>query len=215
MSEKNIIIMKRMLKEGFRYIVFIIGFLFMTRVVTWSQDTIIIDYEGYPVYGRIVDGDTILISNIREATIYPQAVFDSRRDLRKYNRLVYNVKKVYPYALIAGEMFREVESNLILMETEKEQKEYIKQVEQDIKDRFEGELKKLTITQGRILIKLIDRETQHTTYDLVKQLRGSFQAFFWQAIARIFGSNLKSTFDPEGEDILIEEIIVMIDLGMV
>lgn len=204
-----------MLKEGFRYIVFIIGFLFMTRVVTWSQDTIIIDYEGYPVYGRIVDGDTILISNIREATIYPQAVFDSRRDLRKYNRLVYNVKKVYPYALIAGEMFREVESNLILMETEKEQKEYIKQVEQDIKDRFEGELKKLTITQGRILIKLIDRETQHTTYDLVKQLRGSFQAFFWQAIARIFGSNLKSTFDPEGEDILIEEIIVMIDLGMV
>lgn len=207
--------MKRMLKEGFRYIVFIIGFLFMTRVVTWSQDTIIIDYEGYPVYGRIVDGDTILISNIREATIYPQAVFDSRRDLRKYNRLVYNVKKVYPYALIAGEMFREVESNLILMETEKEQKEYIKQVEQDIKDRFEGELKKLTITQGRILIKLIDRETQHTTYDLVKQLRGSFQAFFWQAIARIFGSNLKSTFDPEGEDILIEEIIVMIDLGMV
>lgn len=204
-----------MLKERYRYILFIIGFLFMIRVVAWSQDTITIDYEGYPVYGRIVDGDTILISNIREATIYPQAVFDSRRELRKYNRLVYNVKKVYPYALIAGEMFREVESNLALMETEKEQKKYIKQVEKDIKNRFEGELRKLTITQGRILIKLVDRETQHTTYDLVKQLRGTFQAFLWQAIARIFGSNLKSTYDPAGEDILIEEIIVMIDLGMV
>lgn len=204
-----------MLKERLRYILFIIGFLIMTRVIAWSQDTIKADYEGYPVYGRIVDGDTILISSIQEATIYPQPVFDSRRELRRYNRLVYNVKKVYPYARIAGEMFSEVESNLALMETEKEQKEYIKQVEQDIKDRFEGELRKLTITQGRILIKLIDRETQHTTYALVKQLRGSFQAFFWQAIARIFGSNLKSTFDPEGEDILIEEIIFMIDLGMV
>jgi hypothetical protein len=203
-----------MFKERCR-LLFITALLCLAVVNVWTQDTIRMEYGGYPVYGRIVDGDTILISNIREANIYPRTEFDSRRDLRQYERLIYNVKKVYPYALIAEEMFREVENNLDMMETEKEKKEYIKQVEQDIKDRFQGELTKLTITQGRILIKLIDRQTQHTSYDLVKQLRGSFQAFFWQAIARIFGSNLKSRFNAAGEDYLIEEIIIMIDFGMI
>lgn len=206
----------RMLKERYR-VLFLAGLLCMVVFSAWSQDTdtIRMEYGGYPVYGRIVDGDTILISNIREANIYPRTEFDSKRDLRQYERLIYNVKKAYPYAIIAREMFMEVENNLALMKTEKEQKEYIRQVEQDIKDRFEGELRQLTITQGRILIKLIDRETQHTSYDLVKQLRGSFPAFFWQAIARIFGSNLKSRFDAAGEDYLIEEIIIMIDYGMI
>ncbi|MBN2480523.1 MAG: DUF4294 domain-containing protein [Bacteroidales bacterium] len=203
-----------MLKERFRFLI-IAGLLYIPEVAVWSQDTVRMQYEGYPVYGRIVDGDTILISNIREANIYPRQEFDSKRDLRQYERLIYNVKKAYPYALIAGEMFREVEINLSGMKTEKEQKEYIKQVEKDLKDRFEGELTKLTITQGRILIKLIDRETRHTSYDLVKELRGSFQAFFWQAVARIFGSNLKSRYDPMGEDYLIEEIIMMIDYGII
>jgi hypothetical protein len=84
-----------------------------------------------------------------------------------------------------------------------------------VKNRFEGELTKLTITQGRILIKLIDRETQHTSYDLVKDLRGSFEAVFWQTLARLFGSNLKSTYDANGEDQMIEEIIMLIDYGMI
>jgi pyruvate dehydrogenase complex dehydrogenase (E1) component len=78
---------------------------------------------------------------------------------------------------------------------------------------FEDDLTKLTITQGRLLIKLIDRETGNTSFDLVKELRGSFSAFFWQAIARLFGSNLKSTFDKDGEDKLIDQILVLIDNG--
>ncbi|MBN1158348.1 MAG: DUF4294 domain-containing protein [Bacteroidales bacterium] len=201
-------------KRTFRFI-FIAGLFYTLNATAWPQDTVKMEYGGYPVYGRIVDGDTVMISNIREANIYPRQQFDSRRDLRQYERLIYNVKKAYPYALIAGEMFREVEKDLAGMNTEKERKEYIKQVEKDLKDRFEGELTKLTITQGRILIKLVDRETRHTSYDLVKELRGSFQAFFWQAIARIFGSNLKSRYDPAGEDYLIEEIIIMIDVGMI
>jgi len=181
----------------------------------FSQDTIKIDMGGVPVFGRIIDGDTIIISNIQEATIQPREKFDSKRDQRQYRQLVYNVKKAYPYALLAGEMFREMEYNMSGMETEKERKEYIKQVEKDIKEKFEGELTKLTITQGRILIKLIDRETMHTSYDLVKELRGSFQAVFWQTLARLFGSNLKSTYDPYGEDKMIEEIIFLIDYGLI
>lgn len=89
----------------------------------------------------------------------------------------------------------------------------MKQVEQELLVEFEDDLKQLTITQGRILIKLVDRETGSTSYELVKELRGTFSAFFWQTLARLFGSNLKSVYDPYGEDRLIEEIIFLIDRG--
>ena len=84
-----------------------------------------------------------------------------------------------------------------------------------LQSEFEGELKKLTIKQGIILVKLIDRETGNTSYELVKQLRGSFSAFLWQSLARLFGSNLKLEYDPYGEDKLIEEIVVMIEQGVI
>ena len=80
---------------------------------------------------------------------------------------------------------------------------------------FEEELRSLTITQGRLLIKLIDRETGHTSFELVRELRGSFPAFFWQTIARLFGSNLKTKFDPAGEDELIDQIILLIESGQI
>ena len=169
------------MRKGIIRFILMAGAAFATRQVSLSQDTLRVEYGGIPVYGRIVDGDTILISSIQEATITPvnpEERFATKRELRQYTRLIYNVKKAYPYAKIAGEMFDEVEINLLQMTTEKEKKEYIKQVEDDLKDRFEGELKQLTITQGRILIKLIDRETMHTSYELVQELRGSFQAFF-------------------------------------
>ena len=185
------------------------------QISVYGQDTIRMDISGVPVYGRIIDGDTVIISNIKEANIKPRTAFASNRDMRQYRQLVYNVKKAYPYAIIAGEMFRDVELTLASLETEKQRKEYIKQFEKDLRSRFEGELTKLTITQGRILIKLIDRETMHTSYDLVKELRGSIQAVFWQTIARLFGSNLKSSYDPYGEDSLIEEIIILIEYGMI
>ena len=94
-------------------------------------------------------------------------------------------------------------------------RKYIKKMEKELFSDFEGDLKKLTITQGRLLIKLIDRETGDTTYEWVKELKGSLPAFFWQAIARIFGSNLKSEFDAPGKDRLIDEIILMIDAGII
>lgn len=194
---------------------FFILVMTVLHVTAGGQDTIRMDIEGVPVYGRIINGDTIIISNIQEANIKPRTTFSSQRDLRQYRQLVYNIKKVYPYALIAGEMFMEVEYKLGSMETEKQRREYIKQVEKDLRSKFEGELTKLTITQGRILIKLVDRETMHTSYDLVRELRGSVQAVFWQTIARLFGSNLKSTYDPYGEDSLIEEIVILIEYGMI
>ena len=83
----------------------------------------------------------------------------------------------------------------------------------ELKSDFERDLKQLTITQGRILIKLIDRETGNTSYALVKELRGSLQAFFWQGLARLFGTNLKTEFDAAGEDAAIESIVQQIERG--
>jgi hypothetical protein len=98
-------------------------------------------------------------------------------------------------------------------QTEKERKEYLKNVEKDVFAQYEGDMRQMTITQGRLLIKLIDRETQNTSYTLIKDYRGKFAAVFWQGIARIFGTNLKEQYDPFGEDALIESIILEIDAG--
>lgn len=187
-------------------------FLFITAR---TQDTIQLhkNIEGYVLYGIIEDGDTILLSSINEVYIYPVRKFSSRRDLRRYRRLIRNIKKAYPYAKLAKLKLDEIEANLKNLKTDVEKKAYVKQVEKELRYEFEDELKKLTITQGRILIKLIDRETGETSYELVKELRGSFSAFFWQALARLFGSNLKTEFDALGEDRLMNEIVLMIENG--
>lgn len=177
-----------------------------------GQDTIATK-EGHALYGVVVDGDTILVSSIEEIYILPMHKFEKKKDYRRYRRLVRNVKKVYPYAKLAGKKYDEVVENLEKYETEKEKRAYMKQVEQEIKDEFEGDLKKLTVSQGRILIKLIDREIGETSYDLLKEFRGSFSAFFWQTLARIFGHNLKNSFDAEGEDKLLNEIVMLIENG--
>ena len=163
----------------------------------------------------IKDGDTILHSTIEEVQIYSTPSFTSRRDMRRYERLVYNLKIVYPYALMAAEKLDEMNNVFIELKTERERKEFVKNVERELMAEFEDELRSLTITQGRLLIKLIDRETGNTSYELVRELRGSFSAFFWQTVARIFGSNLKTRFDAEGEDKLIDQILYLIDNGQI
>jgi hypothetical protein len=196
-------------------IVLILLLFFMPIVHLEGQDTIIFSAGPIPMYGIINGIDTIFMSTIAEVFVTTGRKSRSeQRDMRKYRRLVYNVKKVYPYAKIAGRKFMEIEAAMDTLETDRQQREYIHQVEAEIMDRYEDELKDLTITQGRILIKLIDRETGHTSYDLVRQLQGNFQAFLWQTLARLFGSNLKMSFDEAGEDMLINDIVIMVEKGM-
>lgn len=189
------------------------GLLICLVIPVRAQDTIRLEFGGYPIYAIVQNGDTTYMTTFEEAVIQPRKRTPATRDLRQYRRLIYNVKKVYPYAKLAGEKYGEVSAHLQSLKSGKEQREYIKLVEEDILKQYEEELKNLTVTQGRILIKLIDRETSNTSYEVVKDLRGSFQAAFWQAIARIFGSNLKTEFDPEGEDKILNEIMIMIEKG--
>ena len=99
------------------------------------------------------------------------------------------------------------------MPNESTRKAYMKTVEKELKAEFEELLKDLSMTQGKILLKLIDRETGNTSYELVKDLRGGFQAFMWQSVARLFGSNMKSEYDPNGEDVMIERAIKLVEAG--
>jgi hypothetical protein len=179
---------------------------------TKAQDTVLLPGTTL-LYGIILDGDTILYSQIEEIYIFRTPKFENKRDWRRYHRLVRNVKVVFPYAKMAGEKYDSVEAHFMTLHTEKEKKAYIKQVEQEIMDEYEDDLKGLTITQGRILLKLIDREVGETSYDLLKEFKGFFSAFFWQTLARIFGHNLKSEFDPEIEDKLLNEIVILIENG--
>lgn len=172
--------------------------------------------KDYEILRQVVrEGDTLLHSTIHEIIIFPEPRFTNRRELRRYERLIYNIKVVYPYAVLASEKLDKMNSVFMNLDTEKERKAYVKQVEEELMNEFEDDLKKLTITQGRLLIKLIDRETGNTSYNLVRELRGSFSAFFWQTVARLFGSNLKTNFDADGEDQLIDQIVVLIENGQI
>lgn len=137
-----------------------------------------------------------------------------RRYQKKYNRLSRYIQKVYPYAQLAGEIINEYEVILDTIPTERGRKHIMQVAEDELKREFEDELKSFTFTQGRILIKLIDRQTGKTTYELIQNMRGKFSAFMWQGVARLFGSNLKSEYDPE-EDFIIEQVIQQIDLGVI
>ncbi|MDE5707903.1 MAG: DUF4294 domain-containing protein [Alistipes sp.] len=146
--------------------------------------------------------------------IAPVPVFRRPADLRRYRRLVDAVKKVYPIAKIAKGKMADMEAELLRLPTKKEQKAYIKQVYHDIKEEYTPVLKHMTRTQGRVLLKLIDRETEYTAYEVLREFRGGFVAGFWQGISKVFGQDLKSEYDKEGEDRIIEQIVVYYEAGL-
>lgn len=162
----------------------------------------------------VIDGDTFPMYTFKSITVNGSRRF-SKRAKRKYGRLKRYVVKVYPYAELAGEMLNEFDDTLKTMKNEKARKKYLGQVEEELKKEFEGELKSLTIKQGILLVKLIDRETGNSSFELIKTLRGSFSAFIWQSLARLFGSNLKLKYDPEGEDLIVEEIVQQMESGAI
>lgn len=164
----------------------------------------------------VIEGnDTIPIIELPEIRIYERSNYEYLYLKRKYRRMIRNVKKAYPYAKIAGVRLKELDNQLAAMDNEKEKKVYIQKAEKEIMGQFEKEVKRLTVRQGIILVKLIDRETGRTSYEVIKDLRGGITAFFWQGIARIFGNNLKAEYDPDDKDRIIEDIVQGIEAGFI
>jgi hypothetical protein len=169
--------------------------------------------QGYVVGYKIEQGDTVYQMQLREIVVFPRPTFKTEKIEREYQRLVYNFRKVYPYALTARQRLQEMDSVVATIPTETQRAAYLKQKEKELFKEFAAPLKKLSYSQGRLLLRLIDREVGQTSYYLIKDLRGSFVAFFWQGIAKLFGADLKKPYDKFGEDKPIENMIKMYHAG--
>lgn len=190
-------------------LLFGIVFLIFITPAAWSQS-----YDYMIVKAKVKNGDTIPQILLPEYNVKGFAIYRSPADQRRFDKLVRNIKKVYPYARLAGIKLKEYDAMMAGL-SEKEQKKLYKRAESELKQEFGDELKALTFSQGRILLKLVDRETGTPTYHIVKELRGNFVAFFWQNLSRIFGYNLKEKYDPKGKDRDIELIVRMIEHGLI
>lgn len=167
----------------------------------------------YTLRAEIVNGDTVPVVDLYPVYIYTDYLYKNKRQREQWTRIKSNVKLVYPYAIIAAAKLKEYDRILEKMPSERLRKAYIRVCEKDLKNEFEDELKNLSINQGRVLMKLIDRETGKTTYEIVKEMRGSFEAIMWQAIARVFGNNMKTEYEPGSEDIMIERAVKLVEAG--
>lgn len=170
---------------------------------------------GQVLKAVVIGGDTIPHIELKPVVILAPRIFGSRGEENRHRRLVHNVKRVYPFAKLAGQKFEYYSRILDTLPTEVEQRRLMRQVEKEIREEFEDDLVRLTVTQGHILIKLIDRETEHSSFEVLREFRGAFSAVFWQSFARIFGFNLRTKYDPEGADRQIEEIVLLIEEGII
>ena len=156
----------------------------------------------------VENGDTVFFDSIEPAWVFGRGQPGKGKDWRQYYRLVYNFSKAYPYALMAKKIAAEVDERIAESGLEGDEKEkYINQVQRQLFRDFEKTLKNLTISQGLLIVKLIDREMDKTTFKVIKEYKNGFVAGFWQGIGRLFGYNLKTEYDPEGADRDIEELV--------
>ena len=170
----------------------------------------------YRLPAIVVNGDTIPVVTLPGVQIIDFANPDVLKNLQAYYRLRFNVIKVYPYARLAALKVGELHIALDTLRDGRSRKKFIKHFERQLKDDFEEPLKNLSINQGKILVKLINRETGNTAYEVIKEFRSSFSAFLWQKLAWLYGNDLKTRYDPtSGEDQSIEYIVQMIEAGLI
>ena len=155
------------------------------------------------------NGDSIAVIHLNPARKYAR-----KPDMRRYARLVRAVKRVYPIAEEAKVLMKTMESELLALPNKKQQKLYIKGIEKRLIREYTPVLKKMTIYDGRVLLKLIDRQTDDTAFEIIKEFRGGFEAGLWQTLAKLFGNNLKTDYNPEKDDMLLEYIVNLYEKGV-
>ena len=170
--------------------------------------------EGGELQYFVENGDTIYFDHLTASKVYSRLPKQKGKEWRKYYRLVHNFSKAYPYALVVKKLVIEADStmaadNLKGMKREK----YIATVQKELFEVFESQMRSMTVSQGALLMKLIDREVGKSSYDIIKDYKNGIAAGFWQGVAKIFGTNLKKPYDPEGEDKLTEELVKIWENG--
>ena len=163
----------------------------------------------------IVEGkDTILIDEIRASKVYSRLPKQKGKEWRKYYRLVHNFSKTYPYALAARNVVNRADKTIEEKNLKRVKRDrYINEVQDELFEMFEEPLRSLTVSQGALLMKLIDREIGKSSYMIIKDYKSGIAARFWQGIAKMFGSDLKKPYDPKGEDANIEELVEIWEAG--
>ena len=198
----------------YRFLIILCLFFWSVKAANAQNAMMVNGRVVFVLPAKVYQGDTLPYIRLpRPVYIIPPRVFKNERERRRYTRLVRDIKKVYPLAVQARNIFYFIQDSVNKIKDPVKRKFFIKEQEQLLREQFEDDIRHLTFRQGRLLIKLIDRETDHTSYELIKQLKGSFSAFFWQTVARFFGENLKEQYDPHDEDKYIEEIVHRIENG--
>lgn len=163
---------------------------------------------------KVIDkGDSIPYMEMSNVYVYPQLTFSDKKKMDAYMRLVKNVKKVLPIAKQVNGIIVETYEFVQTLPDQKSRDEHLKLVEKSIIKDYKPKMKKLTYSQGKLLIKLVYRECDSSSYDIVKAILGPVRAGFWQAFAWCFGANLKKGYDPEGTDRLTERVVLMVEAG--
>ena len=191
---------------------FINIFIYMTLLSAFALQS---NAQSDRVLRYIVEGkDTIYIDEIRASKVYSKLPKQKGKDWRKYYRLVHNFSKTYPYALAARKIVARADSTIAADNLKRTKRDkYISQVQKELFNVFEKPLRGLTVSQGALLMKLIDREIGKSSFDIIKDYKNNIAARFWNGIAKMFGSDLRKPYDPEGEDKEIEDLVAIWEEG--
>lgn len=161
----------------------------------------------------VYEGDTIPYVKLPTVYIFKPLKFKNKRDMAKYYKLIRDVKRVLPISKEINRAIIETYEYLQTIPTEKARQKHLKAVEKGLKEQYTPRMKKLSFAQGKLLIKLVDRQTHSTSYELVKAFMGPFKAGFYQTFAALFGASLKKQYDAQGDDALTERVILMVESG--
>ena len=196
------------------------GYIAVLAVCLWAgiseAQTLKINTVPDGVQRAVLEGrDTVPVVCLQEIYVYPQIRFKNKRQEAKYDKLVRDVKRTLPYAKMVYETLIETYEYMETLPDDKARQAHLKRMEKELFQQYKPELKKLSYAQGKLLIKLIDRECNQTSYHLLKAYLGSFRAGFWNFFAGMFGASLKSEYDPKGKDALTERVVVLVERGLI
>ena len=196
------------MKRTFIFSILLFFCIFSTK--TTAQNTSQSSTLSYNA--TIKDSMKVLVMN--DIYVYPPQTYKNFTEDVKYQKMVRDVKKTLPYAKMIYSTLIETYEYVMTLPTEAEREKHLSRMENDLFQEYKPQLKKMSLSQGKLLIKLIDRECNQSSYDLVKAFLGPFRAGFWNVFAGIFGASLKATWDPTGQDADTERIVEMVEMGL-
>lgn len=199
--------------KHYYYIFLVVLYAFTTFATAAAQETTVAPQSGYKVPVCVYQGDTIPCITLRNIYIYPTLKFKNKKQQKYYWKLVRDVKKTLPLAKEIRNVVIETYEFLETLPDEKSRNRHIKAVEKGLKEQYTPRMKKLTFSQGKLLIKLVNRECNQSSYQLVKAFMGPFKAGFYQTFAALFGASLKKEYNPEDNDKMVERVVTLVENG--